>query len=258
MKFSTKRIKRTINFYLARTTAVGIAVLLFAVEAAARAGGGGGGGGFSSGGYSSSRSYSSSGGPDNPLVFIAILGGFAFIFFCFWLHSTYKLRKNKRDAERIIRELTEIDRSWNPKFIGERLNKIYFAVQKAWMERDQDLAKEYMSQRLYDEHKEQTEIMKIKHEKNILKNIRLLGFKIVEVKDYKEDSKDQLWVEIHGAIKDSTIDDRTEEVIKCEPSEQFKELWLLIRGETGWVLHEIDPSVTTEDFVSMNSMSEAL
>lgn len=266
MKIFGGKIKKIIGLlWGSRSAAITIVLtnMIFISEALARAGGGGGGGGggssFGGSSYRSYSSYSSGGGSgEGSVVFTIGMAIFMLIWFGMWVHSIFKRHKNRWDSNRIISKLSNIDGSWNPKHIGQRLNKIYFAVQNAWMERDQDLAKEYMSQRLYDKHKEKTEIMKIKHEKNMLENIKLHSFKIISVRDYKDDDDDYLWVEIRGSMKDYTIDDRTGETIWSSGALPFEELWKLVRGETGWVLDDIDPNVTKEDYLGLQSSSDAI
>ena len=60
------------------------------------------------------------------------------------------------------------------------------------------IAKDYISQSLFDKHKLQTDIMISNHEKNVLERINLEEARVVEVMDYLDDSKDQIWVYMKG------------------------------------------------------------
>ncbi|MDZ5017214.1 Tim44 domain-containing protein, partial [Clostridium perfringens] len=51
------------------------------------------------------------------------------------------------------------------------------------MERNQDLAKEYMSEKLYIRHKSKTGWMKVRKEKNILEKMKLLSATPIALKD---------------------------------------------------------------------------
>ncbi len=226
-----------------------LSIMSMGVEARA------GGGGSSGGGWSSGGGSSMSGEGGGSLIGAVIAAVF---FFFSWVGTTFALIRKNIKTKILVSRLKSNDSIWDPKFIKPRVGEIYFAVQKAWMERDQDLAKEYMSKRLYNKHKSQTDAMIKKHEKNILENIRLYGIKIIEVEDYLNDSNDNLWIEIMGAIKDYTIDDRSEVELKSVADENFTELWRLVRHDDNWVLDEIDSEVDKNDYLSMNSISEEL
>lgn len=171
-----------------------------------------------------------------------------------------KYNEETRKSREILEKLEAKDSSWDLYNIKADIEMAYFKVQEAWMERDQSIAREYMSDRLYNKHKTQTDLMIKQHRKNILLNINLIDSTIVQVVDYKDDSKDMMWVLIKGSMIDYIIDDRTGEVLSGDPdtAEIFYELWRFVRGRRRWVLDEIDQTVTPEDFEKMKSFSEEL
>ena len=220
-----------------------ILVMVFAQLALARAGGGGGGGGGGS----------SRGGGG---IIGIILAPFLLIYSAI---LTAKLNQKNREARMLLARISENERSWDLSKIKNDIEIAYFKVQEAWMKRDQTIAKDYMSKRLFSKHKAQTDFMIEQHRKNILQNINLIESRIVQVADYKDDSKDMMWVYIKGSMIDYIINDQTNKVISGSPNEaeQFTELWKFIRGPEGWVLDEIDQTVTLDDFKRMQSFSEA-
>ncbi len=127
------------------------------------------------------------------------------------------------------------------------------------MERNQEIAKEYMSERLYLKHKTQTDLQIKNNMQNILKKINLKKAQIVEVADYEDDSKDSIWVYIQGSMIDYTIDTKTNEIKSGDSDkvEDFSELWKFIKNSNNeLVLDEIDQDVSISDLKNMKSFSE--
>lgn len=158
-----------------------------------------------------------------------------------------------------MKKIFEFDSSWNFDNFKNNIETAFFKIQQAWMERDQDIAKDYLSKSLYEKHKTQTDNMIKAHEKNILRNISLLEHKMVQVSDYSDNSKDAFWVYIKGSMIDYTINDETGNKIagKEDDESAFIELWKFIRSDNGWVVDEIDSNVTIDDVKEFKSFSES-
>lgn len=213
-------------------------LLLLAPDLFARAGGGGGGGGGRGGGIGAILIY------PFVLIYIGILH--------------YKLHRKSREAADLIARISASDGGWNMENLKNRVAECYFKVQEAWTERNQEIAREYMSRRLYDKHKAETDLMIAKGERNVLKDIDLLEARIVEAVDYTDNSRDQFWVYIKGAMIDYKAREPGGEVISGKPHEQekFTELWKFTREKGRWVLDEIDSEVSLDDLSSFRSGSE--
>lgn len=208
-------------------------------EALARAGGGGGGGG---------------GGGIVGIILMPFIIIYSIIL-------TWLVARKNRQSKKLLRELARHDQSWDMNRIKQRIETIYFKVQEAWMERDQDLAKEFMSERLYRKHKMQTDLMIKQGEQNVLERINLKKVTIVEVADFKDDSNDRIWVQIEGSMIDYVIDDKTRKLISGDRGkiEEFEELWKFTKDANNeWVLDEIDQKVEISDLMGFKSSSEAL
>lgn len=209
--------------------------VLFPVEVWARAGGGEGGG---------------KGGIINLILFPIFIG------YSLWM--SYLVFRKSRDSQKVL-ERAKVDAFWDPESIKDRIRVVYFKVQEAWMARNQDIAKNCMSDRLYQDHKRQTDLMKQNGTKNVLQSIHLSRARIVEVLDFDDDSMDQFWTHIEGSMIDYTIEEKTGNLVKGSKTktESFAELWKFIRTDHGWVLDEIDSSVSAHDLLGMKSMTEA-
>jgi preprotein translocase subunit SecG len=231
---------------------LGIFLLLFADDSLARAGGGGS---FSGGG--SSYSSGSSGGSDGPAAFWGIV--LSPIFFAFSGIATYVARKKHLQAKALAEQIAQQDKIWDLSHIKARIEETYFKVQIAWRERDQEIAREYMSDRLYNKHKLQTDDLIRNKRINMLEQINLSEAMIVEILDYTDDSKDAFWALIKGQMVDYMLDEESGEVIRgsTTTSDPFEELWRFKREAHGWVLDEIDQEVTLSDFRSFKPYSES-
>ena len=128
--------KTNLSLAIAVICAVLIASYCFPSEVFARAGGGGGKGG---------------GG-----LIGLILAPFLFIYS--GVITCIVWRKNEQCND-LITKIAKIDSSWNLNKIKSRVEVAFSKVQEAWMARDQEIAKDYMSNRLYLKHKAQTDQM---------------------------------------------------------------------------------------------------
>lgn len=116
-----------------------------------------------------------------------------------------------------------------------------------------------MSQRLYEKHKLQIDDMRAQGRKNEMENIALLDTKIVEVLDYRDDSKDSFWAVIRGEMSDTLVDEQSGKLIdgdRRRRNHAFSELWRFKREAHGWVLDEIDPTVSIAELAAFRAFSE--
>lgn len=236
---------------------IGVVLLFLTVlpahAAMARAGGGGTGGGTAGGGGGTggTHAFPSGGQPSSPLsqflnyiLFGAAASGGAIIFFV-------RVHAKGAKTRRIMKQLEKIDRSWNYKDYKKTIETIFYKVQNAWMERDQDSARDCLSRSLYNQYRIKSEWMIVRHEKNILKNMRLMEAIPVDAEDFAGDRNDFMWIYIKARAVDYTIDDRTmERKSGSKVGKTFVEYWKLIKEENRWVLDEIKQ----KDELNLNSL----
>lgn len=226
--------------------------LILPHEVIARAGGGSFSEGYS-GGFSGNSSGGFFGSFFNGIISLIL---FIFALIYFFIITFFAIKKNKQ-CNSLLQKLSEIDPAWDLNELKSRIEKTFFMVQQAWGERNQDIAKEYMSERLYSKHKIQTDAMLRNGTKNIMININLIEARIVEVMDFKDDSKDFFRVYIIGSMIDYTIKESTNEIIQGDTkSHYFKEIWLFKRILNSWVLDEIDQRTALSDMEQFQSFSE--
>ena len=80
---------------------------------------------------------------------------------------THVAHKRNQQCEQLLGSLRLKDPAWNEDAIRARIEQTFFHVQNAWMARDQNLARSFMSDRLFEKHKLQTDDMISQHKQNI-------------------------------------------------------------------------------------------
>lgn len=197
----------------------------------ARAGGGGGTG-------------------DSGGIFVIILAFILAPFFLIYsaIVTVILIRKSSQ-AKKLTEEISRKDRLWNYRTMIARVEEVFFKVQKAWAERNQTLARDCMSDRIFEKHKFQTDEMIANKTINILQRINLIDATIFSVADFKENSLDTFSVRIKASMIDYEIDEETKTITSGDKSKvgEFKEIWTFIRISNKWVLDEIDQDVSITD-----------
>lgn len=198
-----KSLTRKISFILLVMLTISTPITTFA-----RAGGGSS---SSSSSSSSSRSSSRSSRRHKqyPLVGFSIWG-------CVVLAGTVgtvNLKKKKTESISKIKNLANNDINWNYKDIQRDVEEAFYNVNTAWMEKNQDLAKEYMSNKIYEKHKSQTEWMEVKKEKNILEKIKLISSLPVKIEDFEGTDNDYMWIHIEAKAIDYVINEETLDIV---------------------------------------------
>lgn len=185
-------------------------------------------------GYSDDEQQSS---PFAGVIFIVLsmvfASGGAIVYFL-------KVHEKGAKASNEMKQLEKFDPSWNFEDYKATIETIFYKVQNAWMERDEDLAKDCLSHNLYDQYRTKSEWMIVRHEKNILKNLKLLEAVPVDIEDCAGSKNDVIWVYIKASAVDYTVDDQTMQLkTGSKISKTFEEYWKLIIEDNRWVLDEI-------------------
>ncbi|MHB8510004.1 MAG: TIM44-like domain-containing protein [Candidatus Dormibacteria bacterium] len=243
-----------------RTAAVVVVVMLVLASipdlALARAGGGshggggsfgGGGGGFGGGGFGGGGG----GGGFGSLFFLSLLfgggGGGFFIFLVIAAVAYYFLRGRRSggiaggepyyqapqpgSAEDTsgLAEIAAVDPGFNQQVFLDRVQAIFFLMQKAWQDRNVDEGRAYMSPGLYQGWRAQVQAMTDQHKKNVLENLYIQGLHVV--KATHDDNFDNITVRIDASAMDYEVDDQTQKVVFGEKQDRpFTEFWTFTRS----------------------------
>ncbi|MEO6797416.1 MAG: Tim44 domain-containing protein [Candidatus Dormibacter sp.] len=248
---------------LAFAAAIALALLLITpVLALARAGGGqsfgGGGGGFTGGGGSGfGGGYSGGGGGfgGGGLLLPFFLfggGGGGFFFFLFILFALYQLYRRSHIGSPMqattwgpgyapmapprsslpedLAALQAKDPNFNQQMFLDRAQATFFALQKAWMDRNLEPARVYMSDGIYHRWKMQIDQMIAAHKRNVLDNLVIGGVKIVKVTT--DPNFDSITVRIDASAADYEVDDTTTNkvVYGSKQNQPFTEYWTFTRS----------------------------
>jgi predicted lipid-binding transport protein (Tim44 family) len=241
---------------------VALPVISASAPAEARAGGSYGSssgsrssyGGSRSSTWSSSRSYSGSssrsggsGGGPGPLFVIMALG-----FCAFALRSQSKHRPGSATAgiesqrvsslSRMLEEAAGQDPIWREEALLQHARDAFEAVQRAWVARNQDWARDYMTPGLYARHKAQTDAMIARGERNVLDGLTISAARIIHLADRLDDDQDAVWIQFTASAEDYLVSERTGKVLKGAKGARsvFKEVWKFKRDGRQWRVDAID------------------
>lgn len=218
--------------------------LIFIISAptisSARAGGGGGGGGSGGGGGGSSHSSSGGRGSSNPLSFFVNMAIFAVASSGGVIAYKVRIYKKTKMSKKLIKELERIDRDWDYGDLKKRVQISFYKIQEAWTERNIEIAADYMSKDLYELHRSKIEWMKVRHEINVLKGVKLISALPIGVIDLENEGEDEIWFYIKGAMSDYYINDMDGGYLRgSKRRESFEEYWKFVRSWDTWVLDKI-------------------
>lgn len=135
------------------------------------------------------------------------------------------------DANAIAKGIAAIkarDPNFDEQAFIDRANTAFFKLQQAWTQRNQDLARDVMSEALYERHKMQTDQLIANHQIDVLQNIVIGHTRIVGVSAGQP--YDSIVVAFDAAMTDYTIDENTKRVVSGDQGQQtFTERWTFIR-----------------------------
>ena len=167
--------------------------------------------------------------------------------------------QRKKGAGKLINKLEITDSIWNDRSMKTRAEEIFFTVQKAWMERNIDIAKEYVTTRLHTKYKFQTDDMTARGVKNILQDIKINPIEIFSVQDYRDNNRDTFSAKISGTMLDYEIDEKTGTITKGDQAKKhfFEDIWTFTRQGNIWLADEVDNDVSLGDIRKGTATSES-
>jgi len=120
------------------------------------------------------------------------------------------------------------DPNFSEQVFLDKVQTAFFLVQKAWTQRNQDLARAVMSEALYRRHKMQTDELLQKGRTNVLENIVIGGTQIVKIAS--ENDYDAITVRIRASMSDYMVEDKTGQMVDGHKEPKpFTEYWTFVR-----------------------------
>lgn len=208
---------------------------------------------------SSSRSYSSSRGYTGSsrtslggflfFLFLAVVG-FGFLALLSSPRKPAPFAGEQRSREQVklgalLAEAAQRDSVWREDALLQHARDAFEAVQRAWVARDQDLAREVMTAKLYAHHKAQTDAMIARGERNVLGGLEITAARIVHLADRLDDDQDVVWIQFTASAEDYLVSEQTGKVLKGAKGERsvFKEVWKFKRDGRTWRVDAIDGNI---------------
>ena len=238
-------------------------ILVLQLPALARAGGGhssggsSGGGHSSSGGHSSGSSYhSGSGGGGGSFVFVGdgssggAIGDFLFLLFILGagiaVYMWWKGRQSSDgsgdsdvspqpiaeiDTEAVrsgLAALTARDPNFNQQVFLDRAQTTFFVLQNAWMARNLEPARIYLSDAIYQRWKLQVDQFIALHKRDVMEDLAVNGCAIAKVGG--DPNFDSITVRFDAIAADYEVDDANKIVSGDKVQRPFTEFWTFIRS----------------------------
>jgi predicted lipid-binding transport protein (Tim44 family) len=120
------------------------------------------------------------------------------------------------------------DPNFDERAFLDRAQTAFFKLQQAWTARNQDLARDVMSDALYERHKMQTDQLIAAHQIDMLENIVIGSARVIDV--HPGVAFDSISVAFTASMTDYTIDEQTKQVVSGDRYQQpFTEIWTFIR-----------------------------
>ncbi len=119
-----------------------------------------------------------------------------------YIISWFKVTKKKKQCRRVLMDLSKYNFNWELDKINKDIKDTFYIMSKAWTNMDQDIAIEYSTKKLYENHKTKLEWMKIRNERNILKMEKLISAKVIGIETNNYENVDIIWVYIIGSMID--------------------------------------------------------
>lgn len=249
-------MRKAVRLLLAIALTVGV-VLAIQLTAVARAGGGNNyvapspthsysssGGSSSGGGYQSSGSYyPNSGGSVSinvgPIGAVILVGGIGLLLLILWLSNQSKSSNAAPvaaappaiDGQAVragLAGLMERDPNFNQQVFMDRAQTTFFALQNAWMNRNLEPARVYLSDGIYHRWKLQVDPMLTQRKRNVLDNLVIGGCAIAQVAG--DANFDSITVRVDASAADYEVDDLNRMVSGDRTSRPFTEYWTFIRS----------------------------
>lgn len=212
-------------------------------DAYARAGGGhsgGGGRGHSAGG----RTYSSGHASDFKFIItiIIILVFLAYLVYRITFESIKNIKSkkiSKVNSSDLVCFLSKGNVTDEFEF-SSRVKKVYLKVQRSWSDRNLRLMEGYVSESLFENHKNKINDMIKNNKINVLKEVRLDSCRILRISKDKDIDKAFVEVRIHGSMIDYWVDENKKDAKRPNKNKKsFSERWTFVIRNNKWVLHKI-------------------
>lgn len=199
---------------------------LFSNLAEARAGGGGGGGGR--------------GGKYGWLLYPVVT--------VYCVYVNYKINKKKKKIQAALLQMVTREPGWSEQKLLDFTRECFLETQLAWGQQDLEKLSKILHPQLFVLWKAQIENFKRNGEKDLLEGPSLNNLRIVDVKNFSEDERDEFTVCIDASGRD--VKYRGSQIVQGGKLESFREFWTFEREGQRWALREVSQASAWMRFVT--------
>ncbi|MGN6399109.1 MAG: Tim44 domain-containing protein [Flavisolibacter sp.] len=171
---------------------------------------------------------------------------------------TFFIYKKSKKAKQLISQISSQDTLWNYNQMIDFAQDVFSRMQNAWMERNMELVKDIVTERLYMDYQKQLNWQKVKHEQNIVEDIEIKRTEIIGVEDHAGKENDKFTVYIKGKLVDYTISDKTGKIYtnKSKNKAGFVDLYYFVRKNDKWFLDKIDNDVSLGKILKVKEIAD--
>ncbi len=172
-----------------------------------------------------------------------------------YIFSEDLIKKKAEKTAKLIDFISKVDKNLDMFFLKNRVKNVFLLFKKCWQKRDLTEVMPYISKHLYIQYTSQIDMMKKKHEINIIKNLEIISIYIVWLK-YTIKEEDRFFTALITAnAKDYYVDDRANKFLRGdEKTTIFQEFWTFRFDNGEWILYQIEQTresdiLRKDDFV---------
>jgi len=151
------------------------------------------------------------------------------------------LAATESDRERGIRQIRQMESTFDPVRFTATAAEIFFQVQAAWMGRDLELVHHLMTPEMYEQMHKDCDRLRVERRINRLENIAVRSTEVTEA--WQESGQDFVTVRVLASLLDYTVEESTHRVLEGSSTEPVKceEYWTFTRplGPNPWQLGAI-------------------
>ena len=133
-------------------------------------------------------------------------------------------------VEQGITEITAHDPAFNQEAFLEAVNKAFFVVQEAWMDRKPEMSRQVMADGIWQQHKVQIEGYINEHKRNVLEDLAVGDLTILSA--HSDQTYDTITVRVLAACADYDVNDDGKVIRGNKKVEQWQEDWTFQRSST--------------------------
>jgi hypothetical protein len=129
-----------------------------------------------------------------------------------------------------LAEIQAHDPEFNQESFLESVNKAFFVVQEAWMDRKPEMSRQVMADGIWQQHQVQIQGYVTEHKRNILEDLAVGDLRILSA--HSDQTYDSITVRVFAACADYDVNDKDKVIRGNKNVEQWQEDWTFQRSSS--------------------------